>query len=116
MFRKINFNLIKLVIVMIISLGCSENISIVTTSSDLTLHSEPSVTSKRNFTLIKNTTVLILEKGKKDIIDDNEDNWYKIKFGDYEGWIFGRYLTNQISSEIETEIKYIAGPNVMVLL
>lgn len=38
-------------------------------------------------------TCEVLEKGRKQTIDDKEDYWYKIKFKNKEGWVFGAFTS-----------------------
>ncbi len=83
----------------------------VNTPGGLVLRREARVKSQRMFTLINKTNVLVLEKGPKEKIKDSEDYWYKVKLGDNEGWVFGKYLSRPVPGDAETEYTYVTGPN-----
>jgi hypothetical protein len=50
-------------------------------------------------------TCEVLEKGRKQTIDDKTDYWYKIKFKNKEGWIFGAFTSIKLPPEPEEKPK-----------
>lgn len=48
-----------------------------------------------------NDTCEVLEKGKKQTVSDKTDYWYKIKFRNKEGWIFGAFTSIKLPPETE---------------
>ena len=51
---------------------------------------------------------IILEKGKEETIKGQTDNWYKIKFKDKEGWVFGSQ-TSEAKKQEELDIKSVVN-------
>ncbi len=46
-----------------------------------------------------NDTCEVLEKGKKQTVTDKIDYWYKIKFRNKEGWVFGAFTSIKLQPE-----------------
>ena len=65
------------------------------------------VTPKLDAVIIKqlktNDTCEVLEKGIKQTVSDKTDYWYKIKFKNKEGWIFGAFTSIKQMPEPEIE-------------
>jgi hypothetical protein len=72
----------------------------VVTSTHLRLRENPSTESSAVATLWKGNVLEILTRSdKKEIVEDERDFWYQIKFGGLTGWVFGAYLDVHSSRE-----------------
>jgi len=65
-----------------------QSYQIAITGKNIWVRSEPS-TGEVVMKLNDGDTCRLLEKGKREIVKGIEDNWYKIKFHDKAGWVFG---------------------------
>ena len=50
-------------------------------------------------------TCEVLEKGKKQTVEDKTDYWYKIRFKNKEGWIFGAFTSIRLQPVPEEKQK-----------
>ena len=64
---------------------------LVINGTNVNLRVAPDLKAIRIRQLKTNDTCEILEKGKKETINENTDYWYKIKHRTKEGWIFGAF-------------------------
>lgn len=68
------------------------------TTNDAWMHSEPTLNNDSQLRqLSKDDVCLVLEIGERDSLGANYDFWYRIQYGDAEGWVYGhntsmRYL------------------------
>jgi SH3-like domain-containing protein len=61
--------------------------------SNVNMRVDPSTNAVRIKQLKTGDTCEIVEKGKKDTVNDVVDFWYKIKRKTKEGWIFGEFTS-----------------------
>ena len=78
--------------------------------TNINLRVSPDLTAIRIRQLKTNDTCEILEKGKKETIDEKTDFWYKIKHKTKEGWIFGAFTNLKNTEKPKTEKKTIILP------
>lgn len=45
----------------------------------------------------------VIEKGKKQSIEDNTDYWYKVRFKNKEGWVFGAFTSARLNNSDNKE-------------
>ncbi len=62
-------------------------------------------TGKVVLKLDNKTVCTLLEKGIKDTIREQIDYWYKIKFNNQEGWIFGSQTTKSMTNYVPNDFK-----------
>ena len=79
-------------------------------ADNINLRSGPSTKSKRLGMFSMGKEVKVLERSKtKTTIGKNSDYWYKIKHGQYEGWIFGYWITSQKVASASAMKKALSG-------
>lgn len=64
--------------------------------TNVNLRVSPDLEAVRIRQLTTNDTCVILEKGKQDTINEAIDFWYKIRFKNKEGWVFGSFTSLKI--------------------
>ncbi len=65
----------------------------IVTSSHLRLREKPDTESKALATLFRGSVLEIISKEPaKDVVEDEENYWYKISYDGLTGWIFGSYI------------------------
>jgi hypothetical protein len=67
--------------------------------SNVNLRVDPSLKAVRIKQLKTGDTCEILEKGKKDTVNDAIDFWYKISRKTKEGWVFGEFTSVKLKQE-----------------
>lgn len=72
---------------------------LVITGTNVNMRKAPDLKSIRIRQLKLNDTCPVIEKGKKDTINDVADYWYKIKSRTKEGWVFGAFTSAKIKEE-----------------
>ncbi len=66
---------------------------------------------QRMFKLLSYTNVIVIEKSKKIFFQKKYDNWTKIKFGDFEGWVLSEDISAPIPENNICEFSYVSGAN-----
>lgn len=64
--------------------------------TNVNLRVSPDLKSVRIRQLTTNDTCEIIEKGKQEKIDNTTDFWYKIRFKNKEGWIYGAFTSLKV--------------------
>ena len=68
--------------------------------TNVNLRVSPDLEAVRIRQLKTNDTCVILEKGKQDTIDETTiDFWYKIRYKNKEGWVFGAFTSLKASEK-----------------
>ena len=67
--------------------------------SNVNLRVEPGLKALRIKQLKTNDTCEVLEKSKLDTVGETIDYWYKIKFKNKEGWVFGEFTSLKMQQE-----------------
>jgi SH3-like domain-containing protein len=67
--------------------------------SNVNLRVDPTLDALRIRQFKTGDTCEIIEKGKKDTVNDVIDFWYKVKRNSKEGWIFGEYTSLKLIKE-----------------
>lgn len=81
--------------------------AIITSKSSLSLRSAPSKTSNKIDSIASGAKVEIIEKtSAKEIIEDKENYWYKIRFSGKEGYVFGGFLNIIANDQMAKELSY----------
>ena len=75
--------------------------TLVIQGSNINLRVAPKLDAVRIKQLKTGDTCEVLEKGKKQTIDDKTDYWYRIRFKSKEGWIFGAFTSIKLPPEPE---------------
>lgn len=65
----------------------------------------PDLKAVRIKQLKTNDTCVILEKGKQETVDDMTDFWYKIRFKNKEGWVYGAFTSLKVPEKPVVEKK-----------
>ncbi|NTW33006.1 MAG: SH3 domain-containing protein [Bacteroidetes bacterium] len=73
--------------------------------TNVNLRVSPDLKAVRIRQLKTNDTCEIIEKGKKETIDEKTDYWYKIKHKTKEGWIYGAFTNIKNIEKPKTELK-----------
>ena len=91
--------------------GCKKETAVVDSPGGLVFRDAPSANSKRIYSLINNTGVVVLENGPKATIGGKTGNWKKVRVGSDEGWVFGGYLSGGVPEGRRTEYLFSAAGN-----
>ena len=67
--------------------------SLIIKGTNVNMRVSPDLKAVKIKQLKTNDSCEVLEKGKKQTIDDNTDYWYKVRYKNKEGWIFGAYTS-----------------------
>ena len=106
--KKILFILYFLFFIFLLLNSKSNNYAYVISESGLVLRSEATTKSKKITTIPNNSRVeIIKDNGPKETIYGISSRWYKIKFKNKTGWVFGGFLKIQDKKEIRNEIDNI---------
>jgi uncharacterized protein YgiM (DUF1202 family) len=65
----------------------------------------PDLKAVRIKQLKTNDTCVILEKGKQETVDEMTDFWYKIRFKNKEGWVYGAFTSLKVPEKPAVEKK-----------
>lgn len=94
------FKLLIIIIFIPVSLLSNDNsnIAYVTTKSGVILRDSPSTSGNKIVVLSRNTRIEILDESKNiDKIENISSKWYKVRYYQIEGWVFGGFITNLIN-------------------
>lgn len=81
--------------------------AVISSKSSLSLRSAPSKTSNKIDSIASGAKVEIIEKtSSKEIIEDKENYWYKIRFSGKEGYVFGGFLNIIANDKTAKEFSY----------
>ena len=73
--------------------------------TNVNLRVSPDLKALRIKQLTTNDTCKILEKGKQETINESTDFWYKVRFKNKEGWIFGAFTSLKVPEKPVVEEK-----------
>ncbi|MCU0848463.1 MAG: SH3 domain-containing protein [Spirochaetes bacterium] len=91
--------------------GCKKETAVVDSPGGLVFRDAPSANSKRIYSLINNTGVVVLENGPRETIGGKTGIWQKVRVGSDEGWVFGGYLSGKVPEGRRTEYLFSAEGN-----
>jgi len=77
---------------------------LVVQGNNVNLRISPKLDAVRIKQLKTGDTCEVLEKGRKQTIDEKTDYWYRINFKNKEGWLFGAFTSIRLSAK-ENETK-----------
>lgn len=73
--------------------------------TNVNMRVSPDLKAVRIKQLTTNDTCKILEKGKQETINEATDFWYKVRFKNKEGWIFGAFTSLKVPEKPVVEEK-----------
>lgn len=76
----------------------SERITIAGTN--VNVRESAGTTAKVKFQLTMHDECILLEQGKKETIGEKTDHWYKVRYNDSEGWVFGAFTSRALGNFI----------------
>lgn len=79
--------------------------SLVIQGTNINMRATPKLDAVIIKQLKTNDSCEVLEKGKKQTVMDKTDYWYKIKFRNKEGWVFGAFTSIKLLPEPEEKPK-----------
>lgn len=94
-------------LVLVSNMYCQE-ILLYTLGDNVNIRSTPSTSATVVTKVEKFTEFIVEEVGKKETINGNTDYWYKVKFNEIEGWIFGHFTSLRQEGRKTLILKYIA--------
>ncbi len=95
-----------------ILVSCSNDSAIVTSENGLRFREKPDVKSSIICTIPEKGIVdMLYDDGPVATIKGTEGRWQHVKFGEEKGWVFGPYLSKDISAGMKAEASYFSIAN-----
>jgi hypothetical protein len=80
--------------------------SLIIKGTNVNMRVSPDLKAVRIKQLTTNDSCEVLEKGKLMTIDDQKDYWYRVKFKNKEGWVFGAFTSIKLVEKPESPKRF----------
>ncbi len=108
--KKIIVIFYLLFLIILLLNGTASNYGIVTSKKGLILRSSSTTNSKKITTIPYNAKVqIIIKDGPKDNIYGISSKWYKVKYKNKTGWVFGGFIKTTGTGNETYDLKKITG-------